>query len=46
MPMFLLPDTVLSILILSWAAWFMLGLARYILNHGDEIDQRLQSVSR
>jgi hypothetical protein len=36
----------LGILILSWAAWFVIGLIRYIVNDEDEIDRRLREISR
>jgi len=36
----------LAILLLSWAAWFAIGLIRYIVNGEDEIDQRLREISR
>jgi hypothetical protein len=38
--------TLLAILVLSWAVWFVIELVRYILNHEDEVDQRLRNISR
>lgn len=38
--------TLLAILVLSWAVWFVIELVRYILNDEDEIDQRLRNISR
>ncbi len=38
--------TLLAILVLSWAVWFIIELVRYILNHEDEVDQRLRNISR
>ncbi len=36
----------LAILVLSWALWFVIELVRYIINHEDEVDQRLRNISR
>jgi hypothetical protein len=38
--------TLLALLILSWAVWFVIELVRYIINDGDAIDQRLRNIGR
>ena len=46
MSVFAIVGNLLCILMLSWALWFVSEPARYIINYGDEIDQRLRNVRR
>jgi hypothetical protein len=38
--------TLLAVLVLSWAVWFVIELFRYTINDEDEVDQRLQNICR
>jgi hypothetical protein len=38
--------TLIALLILGWAIWFIIGLVRYIRSGDYDIDKRLQNISR
>jgi len=38
--------TLIAILVLSWAVWFVIELVRYIMNGEDEVDKRLRNIRR
>lgn len=38
--------TLIALLILGWAIWFIIGLVRYVRSGDYDIDKRLQNISR
>lgn len=38
--------TLIALLILGWAIWFIIGLVRYVRSGDYDIDKRLQNISQ
>ena len=38
--------SLIALLILGWAIWFIIGLVRYVRSGDYDIDKRLQNISR
>lgn len=38
--------TLIALLVLGWAIWFIIGLVRYVRSGDYDVDKRLQKVSQ
>lgn len=38
--------TLIALLVLGWAVWFIIGLVRYVRSGDYDVDKRLQKVSQ
>ena len=46
MSAFTIFGTLIALLIIGWAIWFLIGLIRYIRSGDYDIDKRLQNISQ
>jgi hypothetical protein len=46
MSAFTILATLLALLIVGWAVWFVIGFLRYVLSGDYDVDKRLENISR